>query len=103
FNAAAQPPLPKGWVRDYFFYANGFVKDMDFYEASPLTVGTMPFHGMSSYPYPHTEHYPDDARRIAYQLEWNNRFESGAPSRNYRFDYVPTHSVPDSSGGATPR
>ena len=30
------------------FYANGFVKDMDFYEASPFTVADMPFHGMST-------------------------------------------------------
>jgi Flp pilus assembly protein TadD len=97
FNSAAQPPLPKGWVRDYFFYANGYVKDMDFYEASPFTVGAMPFHGMSTYPYSPDEHYPDDARRTAYQLEWNNRFESGAPSPKYQFDYVPTVSTPAST------
>ena len=51
FSAAAQPALPAHWVRDYFFYANGFVKDMDFYEVSPFTVDAMPFHAMSSYPY----------------------------------------------------
>ena len=27
------PALPKGWVRDYFFAANGYEKDMDFYAA----------------------------------------------------------------------
>ena len=60
FDAAALPPLPPGWKRDYFFYANGFVKDMDFYEAIPFTVADMPFHGMSTYPYPAAQHYPDD-------------------------------------------
>ena len=102
FNAAAQPPLPHGWVRDYFFYANGFVKDMDFYEASPFTVGAMPFHGMSTYPYPASEHYPEDAKRTAYQLEWNTRFESGDPaaSQKYQFDYVPTLSTPDTTGAS---
>lgn len=96
FNAAAQPALPKGWVRDYFFYANGFVKDMDFYEASPFTVSAMPFHGMSTYPYPSSEHYPDDASRTAYQLKWNTRFETCTPeaSQKYQFDYLPAHSTP---------
>jgi len=28
FDAANLPPLPAHWKRDYFFYANGFVKDM---------------------------------------------------------------------------
>ena len=23
--------MPKGWARDYFFVANGYEKDMDFY------------------------------------------------------------------------
>ena len=95
FDAAAQPVLPRGWVRDYFFYANGFVKDMDFYEASPFTVNAMPFHGMSGYPYQTQEHYPDDAEHLAYQLEWNDRFQSGAVPHRYDFRYVPTPAAPD--------
>ena len=66
FDAAAQPALPAHWVRDYFFYANGFVKDMDFYEASPFTVDTMPFHAMSSYPY--REQGTLSGRRKAHRL-----------------------------------
>src|SRR5271170_1051317 len=103
FNAAAQPVLPVGWVRDYFFYANGFVKDMDFYEAFPFTVDTMPFHAMSSYPYTGKEHYPDDAKHIAYQLEWNNRFESGDAVRRYTFRYLPTLSAPAVGGTGAPQ
>src|SRR5271165_5070885 len=88
FDPAALPALPQGWKRDYFFYANGFVKDMDFYEAIPFTVAEMPFHGMSTYPYPATQHYPDDAQANGYRLEWNDRFESGASkARGYRFVY----------------
>jgi len=97
FSAAAQPALPAGWVRDYFFYANGFVKDMDFYEASPFTVNALPFHGMTGYPYPSREHYPTDASRTAYQLEWNDRFESGAAAQQYQFHYVPSISQPQVS------
>jgi len=95
FSAATLPTLPKGWSRDYFFYANGFVKDMDFYEARPFSVGSLPFHGMSSYPYPATEHYPTDAAHTAYQLEYNTRFESGTADRSFKFDYVPHLSTPE--------
>jgi hypothetical protein len=89
FRTASLPPLPQGWKRDYFFYANGFVKDMDFYEGSPFTVADMPFHGMSTYPYPATEHYPLDDQRIKYELEWNDRFDSGRGAQQYQFHYEP--------------
>ncbi len=95
FSGAPLPSLPKGWSRDYFFYANGFVKDMDFYEAKPFSVGTLPFHGMSAYPYPASEHYPTDAAHTAYQLEYNTRFESGTVDRSFQFDYVPHASTPE--------
>jgi len=94
FKATTLPALPKGWSRDYFFYANGYVKDMDFYEARPFNVGSLPFHGMSSYPYPATEHYPTDAAHTAYQLEYNTRFESGTTDRSYQFNYQPTKESP---------
>jgi hypothetical protein len=103
FNAAAQPELPAHWVRDYFFYANGFVKDMDFYEASPFTVDAMPFHAMSGYPYRSKEHYPDDAKHIAYQLEWNDRFESGIAAHRYEFRYLPTLSAPGANETRSPQ
>jgi Flp pilus assembly protein TadD len=90
FSTASLPPLAPGWKRDYFFYANGFVKDMDFYEASPFTVADMPFHGMSTYPYPASEHYPEDDQRMQYELEWNDRFDSGRGAQHYGFHYVNT-------------
>jgi|HubBroStandDraft_6_1064221.scaffolds.fasta_scaffold03158_4 tetratricopeptide (TPR) repeat protein len=96
FDAATLPLLPAGWKRDYFFYANGFVKDMDFYEAIPFTVADMPFHGMSTYPYPASQHYPDDAAANGYRLDWNDRFESGASrAREYRFVYAPRTIDPE--------
>lgn len=103
FSTAAQPWLPSGWVRDYFFYANGFVKDMDFYEASPFTVSAMPFHGMTGYPYSSGEHYPTDAEHTAYQLEWNDRFENGAAPKPFRFQYEPQVSEPQMQGAGGQR
>jgi tetratricopeptide (TPR) repeat protein len=87
FDTAKLPALPAHWKRDYFFYANGFVKDMDWWDASPFTVAQLPFHGMSTYPYPATEKFPDDANAMKYQLDWNDRWDSGEPVRSYRFDY----------------
>ena len=87
FDAAKLRALPPHWKRDYFFYANGFVKDMDWWDASPFTVAQLPFHGMSTYPYPASEKFPDDADALKYQLDWNDRWDSGEPVRSYRFDY----------------
>jgi hypothetical protein len=96
FNTDSLPPLPSGWKRDYFFYADGFVKDMDFYEATPFTVAEMPFSGMSSYPYPPSEHYPDDASALSYRLEWNDRYQTGTATSGHRFSYLPRVVEPES-------
>jgi tetratricopeptide (TPR) repeat protein len=102
FDETKLPAPPAGWKRDYFFYANGFVKDMDWWDASPFTVTQMPFHGMSKYPYPASESFPDDNGALTYQLEWNNRFDSGEPVRSYRFDYRDMVSTPAEDGSTKP-
>lgn len=94
FDETRLPALPPHWKRDYFFYANGFVKDMDWWDASPFTVTQLPFHGMSAYPYPDNEHFPDDADSLSYQLKWNDRFDSGEPVRAYRFEYRDLPATP---------
>jgi hypothetical protein len=85
FDAAALPPLPEGWTRDYFVYFNGYVKDMDFYAAHAQTVAPLPFKQMPGYPYPDGLAYPD--RHRDYQLEWNTREVAGESWPTYRFDY----------------
>ena len=102
YDASALPALPAGWKRDYFFYANGFVKDMDWWDGSPFTVAQLPFHAMSTYPYPAGESYPDDADSIGYQLNWNDRFDSGNPDRSYRFDYRPLPATPAEDSSIKP-
>jgi tetratricopeptide (TPR) repeat protein len=94
FDATKLPALAPHWERDYFFYANGFVKDMDWWDASPFTVAQLPFHSMSAYPYPANEKFPDDANALDYQLNWNDRFESGEPVGLHHFDYKPMPATP---------
>ena len=94
FDATSLPALPPNWKRDYFFYANGFVKDMDWWDASPFTVGQLPFHEMSQYPYPKQEQNPDDDSSLDYRLEWNDRFHSGEPEGLHSFHYEPSPSTP---------
>ncbi len=51
FDPSNLPVLPDGWVRDYFFAANGYEKDMDFYAAEGNFVAPLPFLSMGDYPY----------------------------------------------------
>ena len=92
FDMAALPSLPFGWKRDYFFYASGYEKDMDWWDALPFTVAQLPFHSMSTYPYPSSERFPDDNASLDYQLEWNDRFDSGEPKgvHYFQFQQLPT-------------
>ncbi len=87
FDPAGLPPLPPGWKRDYFFFADGYEKDMDFYAAEPITVEPLPFHAMGAYPYPAPSVYPEDRQHRDYRLEFNTRFDSGAAPSSYRFQY----------------
>ncbi len=103
FDATGLPALPPHWKRDYFFYANGYVKDMDFYDALPCTVSELPFHEMSKYPYPGSESFPEDGRSIQYQLDWNDRFDGGEPSQSFRFDYQLRPSTPTDTAAQAAR
>ena len=73
FDASRLPALKPGWVRDFVLYSDGWDKDGDINTLTSQTVEPLPFHGMSAYPYPDTEHYPDDASHRRYRLEYNTR------------------------------
>ena len=81
FAASSLPPLPTGWKRTVFFYSDGFGKDMDLHSATSDTVAPLPFHGMSQYPYPATEKYPDTEAHRRYLREYNTRHVPEALSR----------------------
>ena len=87
FDPSGLPELDPGWTRDYLFYADGFAKDMDFYEAHASTVEPLPFHTVEPYPYPSGAAYPDSEEYLRYVLEMNTRHESGTPESSYRYDY----------------
>src|SRR5215469_3027267 len=74
FNVAGLPALPRGWKRDYFFFADGFEKDMDFYAADFLSVEPLPAHVFGSYP--DQVAFPTDAEHLRYRLEYNTRTAS---------------------------
>jgi tetratricopeptide (TPR) repeat protein len=87
FDPAGLPKLPSGWARDYFFYANGFEKDFDFYAAYAFTVEPLPKHGLVSYPYEAGKEYPLDDEHLKYQFEYNTRSRSDRLPRNLRYTY----------------
>ncbi len=86
FDPAKLPALPHGWVRDFFFTANGYEKDMDFYAYRGDTVDPLPFRDMRAYPYP-GQSFPSDAEHLNYLLEYNTRFMSGNEASGYSFQY----------------
>jgi hypothetical protein len=87
FDPSKLPALPKGWVRDYFFAANGYEKDMDFYAAEGNYVAPLPFLSMGEYPYAPKKSFPLDDTHVNYLLEYNTRHMSGNEQRGYWFDY----------------
>jgi len=87
FDPSSMPSPPKGWVRDYFFLANGYEKDMDFYAAEGATVEPLPFRSMNTYPY-RGKSYPLDRATLDSLLTYNTRHLSGNEPRGYAYAYA---------------
>jgi Tfp pilus assembly protein PilF len=87
FDPGGLLKLPAGWVRDYFFYANGFEKDLDFYAAYAFTVEPLPRHGLVPYPYAEGKQYPLDEEHLKYELDYNTRSRSDRMPENLRYNY----------------
>jgi hypothetical protein len=73
FPATSLPPVPPEWRRDFLLLIDGWAKDSDANTAYSQTVDPLPFHAMSGYPYPASEHYPDDDAHRAYRAAYNTR------------------------------
>jgi len=100
FDPSKLPALPRGWVRDYFFAAYGYEKDMDFYAAEGNFVAPLPFLRMGDYPYASGKSFPLDDAHLNYLLEYNTRHMSGNEPRGYWFDYGA--AGPEVPGSASP-
>jgi hypothetical protein len=87
FDPSQLPAVPSGWVRDYFFAADGYEKDMDFYAAEGNFVAPLPFLSMGDYPYTPKKSFPLDDAHVNYLLKYNTRHMSGNEQRGYWFDY----------------
>jgi hypothetical protein len=87
FDPVKLPALPRGWVRDFFFVANGYEKDMDFYAYHGEQVDPLPFRAMGTYPYPVGKSYPLSDAHLNDMLNYNTRHVSGNEARGYAFDY----------------
>lgn len=72
-DAGSLPPLPAGWKRDFMIKIDGWAKDRDANTAFSQSVEPLPFHGMTSYPYPADEHYPKDTIHKQYLELYNTR------------------------------
>lgn len=73
FDGSRLPPLKPGWKRDFLLKVDGWAKDRDANTAFADSVEPLPFHAMTSYPYPKGQHYPTDAEHNAYRREYNTR------------------------------
>jgi tetratricopeptide (TPR) repeat protein len=73
FNGAGLPPVPIGWKRDFLLLVDGWAKDADANTAFSQSVLPLPFHGMSRYPYPGNESFPDDLAHADYVREYLTR------------------------------
>ncbi len=73
FPASALPAQRAGWKRDFLLLVDGWAKDGDYNTAFSQSVEPLPFHAMRAYPYPPSQHFPDDAQHREYQDQYNTR------------------------------
>jgi len=73
YDARRLPPLAPGWRRDWLLKVDGWAKDRDANTAFSQTVEPLPFHGMSSYPYPSGERFPATPGHESWRKQYNTR------------------------------
>ena len=90
-----ETPAPPLWTRDFVLYTDAWMKDADLNTASCGTVGPLPFHGMSRYPYGSDETYPTDAVHRRFVATYNTRLGTRDSGLGARGSYAtPESRVP---------
>ncbi|MFQ5669593.1 MAG: FG-GAP-like repeat-containing protein [Acidobacteriota bacterium] len=72
FDADSIPPLPSGFIRTWFLYGFGWVKDMDLHTPASGQVDPLPFRGMGPFP-PSPGAYFSDPVRAKTAARYNTR------------------------------
>lgn len=73
FDATKLAPIAEGSIRSFVLVSHAYCKDMDLYTATPQTLEPMPFHGMSRYPYPPGERFPDTEKHRRLRATYQTR------------------------------
>jgi tetratricopeptide (TPR) repeat protein len=92
YPADKVPELPEGWKRDYLLFSNGWLKDTEINAIAGATVGPLPFHEMTGYPYEPPDDLPTDREHQNYMKEYNTRKVTQIPFRELIKTY-PTSSM----------
>ncbi|MDP8260134.1 MAG: hypothetical protein P9L96_03925, partial [Candidatus Gygaella obscura] len=88
FSDKDVPDLKPGYKRSYLLYSNGYYKRFIFPDNPSNKVGQLPFSGMSTYPYPATESYPDSKTYQDYIENYNTRIATEDTHHSMYVDYV---------------
>ena len=81
-NFKALRPPATGMTRDFIFFSDGWVKDGDWNTVDSKTVGPLPHHSMSDYPYPEDEKPATLLPSHPDWVEYHTRFIDAQPFRD---------------------
>lgn len=72
FDARSLPPKPRGMVREFFLYVDGWDKDSDFHVATGTQIEPLPFHGLDPQRYGREPRpaFASDALHRRYNTRW---------------------------------
>jgi len=73
FDANQAPELKPNWTRDFLIFGDGWIKDGDLNTAHGKTVGPLPYHDMSRYPYGPNDVYPMEDEYKEFIEKYNTR------------------------------
>ena len=71
--------VAEGYTRDFIFFSDGWVKDGDWNTVDSRTVGPLPYHSMSDYPYPSEERPEELLPDHSDWQEYHTRYITPAP------------------------